>query len=346
MNVKSSLIRIFIVLTILVVPTGSALAQEPGGDVILFGQNYTLPDGETLNGSLVVFGGNISIGEDATVNGDIVLIGGNLSASGVTKGDAVVIGGNAIISDEVNGDIVVIGGQINLSAASAVKGDVIIIGGQVHREPGAQVGGRVMVNAPPISSPRGESPSLPNRRGIDYSFNPLWEGMQVLFRAVGVAAVGMLLALFLQPQLERTGSAMTNQPLLAGGYGLLAIIVLPIAIVIMAITILLLPVALIVALAIPLAWIFGMVALGQEVGERFTKAINQTWAPVLTAGFGTFLTVLVAGFVGMIPCVGWLASFLVTLVALGGTAMTLFGSRPAPGSTMRPMQVEEIPPAS
>jgi len=97
----------------------------------------------------------------------------------------------------------------------------------------------------------------------------------------------------------------------------------------MAITILLIPVALIVAFLVPLAWLFGMVALGQEVGERFTKAINQTWAPVLATGFGTFLLVLLTGLISLVPCFGWLAAGLVNLVALGGVAMTWFGTRSA-----------------
>src|SRR5690606_37992772 len=101
-------------------------------------------------------------------------------------------------------------------------------------------------------------------------------------QALVIAAIGMLLMLFLQPQLERAGNTMASQPLLAGGFGLLAIIVIPIAIVVMLITLILIPVALIVMLLLPLAWLFGMVALGQEVGDRFTKAINQTWAPVLS----------------------------------------------------------------
>lgn len=133
--------------------------------------------------------------------------------------------------------------------------------------------------------------------------------------------------LFLQPQIERTANTIANQPFVAGGFGLLTIVIAPIAIVILAITILLIPVAIIVAFLIPLAWLFGTIALGQEVGERFTKAINQTWAPVLATGFGTFILVLLTGLIGIIPCIGWLASALINLLALGGAVMTWFGTR-------------------
>lgn len=345
MNIKTNIIRIFLILAILVLPTGVVLAQSPGGDVVLFGQNYTLKSGDTQNGSIVVFGGNILIEEDAVVNGDIILFGGNLNLAGRANGEVVLIGGNATVSDEVSGDVIVIGGQVNLTSTSVVKGDVAAIGGQVHREPGAQVGGNVTINAPPVSPPRVDRPSVP-RPDINVSYNPFWEIFKVFGRALAVAAIGMLLSLFLQPQLDRVAGAIVSQPLVAGGYGLLAAIAIPVAVVITAITIILIPVALLIALIAPLAWVFGMVALGQEVGDRFTKAINQTWAPVLTIGFGTFILTLVVGLVGMFPCVGWLASFLVTLVVVGGVAMTLFGSRSAPGAMIRPPVDVEVPPTS
>jgi hypothetical protein len=110
----------------------------------------------------------------------------------------------------------------------------------------------------------------------------------------------------------------------------------------------LIPVAIVVAILVPLAWLFGMIALGQEVGDRFTKAINQIWSPVLSTGFGTFLLLLVVGFIGLIPCIGWLLAFLVTLFALGGVTMTWFGTRSASGRLIPASETTpvEVPPAS
>ena len=77
-----------------------------------------------------------------------------------------------------------------------------------------------------------------------------------------------------------------------------------------------------------LAWLFGVVAFGMEVGDRFTKALHQTWEPVLSAGFGTFMLGIVVGTVNLIPCVGWLAPLIVGLVGLGAAVITIFGTRP------------------
>lgn len=350
---KTKLMTVFILLALLFVPTSNAYAQSPSGDVFLLGQNYTLESDETLDGSLAVVGGNADIEKDATVNGDVVLIGGNLKLDGNVNGNVVLIGGNLTISGEVDGDIVLIGGQALLTETAVVNGDIVTMGGQVSQEPGAQVSGDIVNNAPPINIPEIPNipnipnvpnvPGVPNQPDVNGNFNPFWQVAGVLGRALAVAAIGMLLALFLQPQMERVGDVIVRQQVLAGSFGLLTIIVAPLAMLIMVVTILLIPIALIVAFVIPLAWLFGIIALGQEVGERFTNAINQTWAPVLATGFGTFLLLLVGGLVGLIPCVGWLIPFLVGLMAIGGVAMTWFGTRSAPGAITPPV---EVPPAS
>ena len=100
--------------------------------------------------------------------------------------------------------------------------------------------------------------------------------------------------------------------------------------VILAVTIILIPWPCWLAMALPLAWLFGMIAIGIEVGERFTRAINQTWAPPLTAGMGTFLMMLVVGGIGMMPCIGWLVASLVSLIGIGGVVLTIFGTQPYP----------------
>lgn len=350
MKIKANLVRISLLLALLLLPTSNVLAQSSSGDVLLFGQNYTLQSGDTLNGSLAVIGGNANIEEDAKVNGDVALIGGNLSITGDVDGDVALVGGNMTISGTVDGDIVIVGGQVLLTSTAVVDGNIATIGGSVQREPGAEVSGNVTHNAPPtIDVP--SVPTVPNVPNVGtpevrVNVNPLWEIASVIGRALAVGFIGMLLTLFLQPQLDRVNSAIVRQPLIAGGYGLLAIIVAVIAIAILAITIILIPIAMLAALVVPLAWLLGMVALGQEVGDRFTKAINQVWAPVLSTGFGTFMLVLLVGLVGLIPCVGWLASFLATLTAIGGVAMTWFGTRNAPGGMLPPVQIEEIPPTS
>jgi hypothetical protein len=348
---KLKIIPSLLLLALLVLPSSIVHAQDPvhDGDVVLFGQDYTLGEGETLNGDLAVFGGNIEIEEDAELNGSAAIFGGNFSIAegAVINHDLAVFGGNLTISGEINGDIVIFGGQALLKEDAVVSGDIAIFGGQVTREPGAEVRGDITENAPPsVNIPNvPNAPDAPNPPNVRVNANPFWSAAGKLGQAVVIAAIAMLLALFLQPQLDRTANTIVRQPWAAGGFGLLTFIVLPIVLVIMTLTIILIPVVAVIVLLIPLAWLFGVIAIGQEVGDRFAKAINQVWAPVLSTGFGTFMLMLVVGFIELIPCVGWIPSTIVALLGIGATAMTWFGTRNPPGYTP-PVIAEEVPPAS
>jgi hypothetical protein len=128
------------------------------------------------------------------------------------------------------------------------------------------------------------------------------------------------------------GQAIVGQPFIAGTLGLLTVILTPLALLLLIVTILLIPVALVAVIALVLAAVFGWIALGLEIGQRFTAAIKQQWHPSLAGGLGTFVLALIANSLGSIPivnCIGWLVPFMVTLLAIGGVIMTRFGARPA-----------------
>ncbi|MGA7194635.1 MAG: hypothetical protein WBW94_13485 [Anaerolineales bacterium] len=287
---------------------------------VIFGQSFTLKSGETLNGDLVVFGGAATVEENATVKGNVVIIGGSLVMDGQATGDAVVIGGLMTMGDK-----------------SSVAGNVTTVGGSLQRAAGAQVGGQIVSNVP---APNVQTPATPNipapRPSINIGLNLILRAFGVLGTAIVFAALAMLLVIFLQPQLDRVAQAIVTEPIIAGGIGLLTTFISPIAllilVVILVLTLILIPVAVLAvfvwATLIALAWLFGVIALGLEVGERFTKAIHQSWAPVLSAGFGTFLLMFVVGAFGMIPCIGWIPEFLIGMVGIGAVVMTMFGSRP------------------
>ena len=308
------LLTLFILVTFLLLRASPAYAQGPNpgsGGQVIFGNNFTLEKGDTYNGDLVVFGGNVTLEADTDLNGNLVVIGGTIKSSGKTKGDVVVVGG-----------------QISLEKAALVTGDVVTIGSQLTRAEGAKIEGEVVNNvAPNMTFPSGRiPPTAPNSPvvpdvpspNIHFNYNPFGQAFRIVFWAVIVSVFSMLLTLFWQPQLERTGKAIVSQPLMTGAIGLLASFVG-----------LILFLTIIPPILISFAWLFGVVAMGSEVGERFTKAINQTWSPVLTIGFGSFLLMLVGGAIGLIPCLGWFILILLGMMAVGGAVMTWFGIRPS-----------------
>lgn len=316
---------LILLLALFVLPTSAVYARGSSSRLldgrVIFGDNFSLASGDTLTGDLVVFGGNVEIQEQALVQGDMVVIGGNVTLGGTVSGSTVIIGGSTTMSE-----------------TAVVKGDLVTVGGSLARDPNSKVEGEVVTNipAPDIRIPEFQAPNAPNPPSppnppdVQFNFNPLGAFFRVFGTAIAVSLLAMLASLFLQTQIERVSQAVVGQPVIAGSIGLLTGVMTPFVLVILAITIILIPVVVIAAAALALAWLFGMIAIGTEVGERFTRAINQTWAPPLTAGLGTFLMMLVVGGIGMIPCIGWLATSLVALLGVGGVVLTLFGTQTYP----------------
>lgn len=324
MKITFKLLTFLMLFALLWVPTSPAFAQGTGPDGdgrVIFGSNFTLESGDTFSGDLVVFGGNVTIEDEADLDGNLVVFGGTVSSDG-----------------NIDGDVVIIGGQVKLEEKSVVSGDVVTIGGQVQRAEGSVVEGEIMNNvAPEIDLPNGRLPpgvdvpavEIPNE--INVGFNPFWEFGRVFGSALIVSFLGILAALFFQERIDRVSQAIVTQPLMTSSIGLLTIVVMIVA----AFTLILLPVVGLGLIPLAFAWLFGVISMGQEIGDRFARAVRQDWAPVITTGLGTFVLVFLVASVqsldNLIPfmaCMTWILPALVGLLAIGAVVVTRFGARP------------------
>lgn len=323
MKIKFKTITFLLLLALLLVPTSSVYAQGPGpgSGRVIFGSNITIESGEPFEGDLVLFGGNVTVKADAELNGDLVVIGGNIVSDGT-----------------LDGDVVVVGGQIRLEATAVVSGDVVLVGGQIQRAEGARIEGDLVNNvAPQIDIPNGkvppvvpDVPSVPDVPGVpglpnvvNVDFNPFFEFGRVFATALLMAFLAMLAVLFFQERLDKVSHAVITQPLMVGGVGLLSVIVG------VALFLTVIPVV-----ALVFAWLFGVVALGKEIGERLGRALRQDWAMVLNAGLGTFLLMFVVGsiqavnnFSWVVGCFTWIIPAVVGLLAIGSVVITRFGAQ-------------------
>jgi len=304
------------------IPMQSAAAKGPAYDgQVIFGQSFTLKNGETLTGDLLVFGGTATLEEGATVNGNVVLFGGSL-----------------VINGEVTGDVAVTGGSVTIGSSAHLHGNLTTVGASLERAEGAQIDGQIFNTATswvgngdngsnPVTPATPAKPVLPN---INLNFNPFGSLLNAFGQALGLAVLAMLVMLFLAPHADRVAHAVIAQPLTAGGLGLLTVIVAPIALLLLTVTIILIPVAAAAVVALVVVAVFGWIAIGYEIGQRFTTAIHQNWHPVFSAGLGVFALTLVATALTSIPvlnCVGWLVPFLLGLAGLGAVLMTRFGTQ-------------------
>ena len=341
--IKISSLVLLAVLVFVPVQTASAGGTVFDGQVV-FGYSYTLKAGDTLVGDLLVFGGTATLEKDSQVNGNVVLFGGSLVANG-----------------DVSGDVAVTGGSVKLGTAAHIHGNLTTVGSTLERAAGALVDGQITNTA---TSWEGSSnsggnpvvPNLPTMPNFHINFNPFTSLFNAFARSVGLAVLAMLIMLFLAPHADRVAHAVIAQPLTSGGIGLLTLIVAPITLVLLALTIILIPVVALLVVALFVAAVFGWIAIGYEIGQRFTAAIHQNWHPAFSAGLGVFFLTLVASALTGIPvlnCVGWLVPFLLGLAGMGAIIMTRFGTQlvaapavvqPAPVAISSPVPtVPELP---
>jgi cytoskeletal protein CcmA (bactofilin family) len=303
---------------------------------IIFGQSFTLKSGETMEGDLLVFGGSATIEEGATVNGSTVLFGGNLTINGTVNGDVAITGGSASLGESAH-----IAGNFTTVAASLERAEGSRVDGQIYNTSTSWIG-----NGENSDLPQPVVPAAPALPVINFDFDPFTSVMNGFGQSVGIALLAMLLMLFLAPQADRISQAVFAQPLTTGGLGLLTVVVFPVAIVLFVITLILIPLVPILAMALIVACVFGWIAIGYEVGKRFTKAIHQNWHPAFSAGLGTFALTLAAKILTGIPvlnCVGWLVPFLLGMAALGAVIMTRFGTQALSIPTKETAVVPEKP---
>lgn len=296
-------------------------AEVPGFKLVL-GSNYTLQEGAVLDMNLAVLGGNALLQDSSIVRGSVILLGGNLTANGTIEGDLIALGGNA-----------------DLGSSAVVQGDVQLIGGNLKRNPGAIVQGTVQ-QGPEINGylpfnfrfgSNGFEMDPITKLRVPTFQNPILDMLWLFARAFIWAVVAVLTALFLAAPISRVGEAAVRQPLPSGGIGCLTLIVVPVVLVLLAITLICIPVSLLGAFLLVIAWAYGIVSLGTEVGKKLGQLFHQEWAVPLSAGLGTFLLTLVVNGIGQfVPCFGWVVPLLVGTLATGAVLITRFGSRHYP----------------
>jgi hypothetical protein len=309
-NLTRIIILLLLVSAILIPTTAFASGFED--DKVIFGSNYTLRAGESLNGDLVVFGGNVTVEESSTVNGDMVVFGGNVTSNGTVNGNLVALGGIVFLGDE-----------------ALVQGDLSVVGSSLEQSPGAVITGSIITEEnipfefelPANGLFEGDFP-IPMFNQL-----PFVSASWFFFRILIWTGLAILIGLFIQDQAVVINRAAFGEPVMSFVVGLGVVVVAPFVLLALLVTILLSPVSLVGVFALIAAWVVGLVSLSIEVGRKLVQALNQTLPVPLLAGIGMFiLTLFFNGFSQLVVCVGWIPKFILGAWVLGAVILTRFGT--------------------
>ena len=330
MKKLTRIIILVLLLTAVLIPA-TVTASGFSDDKVIFGGNFTLNSGETLNGDLVVFGGNVILETSSTVNGDTVVMGGNVTSNGT-----------------INGNLVVLGGIVELQEEARVIGDLTVLGSSFVQAPGAYVSGTIVTedNVPfDFNLPNGIGLFEGDFPNFQLRELPFVSASWFFFQVMIWTGLAILFALFIQNQASVVNRAAFGQPVMSIVVGLGIAFIAPLVLIALLLTILLSPVSLLGILALLAAWVFGLVSLSIEIGKKLAEALNQNWATPILAGVGMFiLSLLFNGFQHIVPCVGFLPKFILGLWVTGAVVLTRFGTKEYPdlGTSVIPPVVDAV----
>ena len=258
---------------------------------VVLGSEFSLFHGHHAGQDVVRFGENVTLMPGQVVDGDVVSLGGSVELNpGAT----------------VTGQVVSIGGTVKVHPGAVVRGDAVSVGGNVAVDPGGQVFGQSVS----VVGPLGEF-------GTWLPWAQVWTWWSVFWKIVRLGLFLLVLLLVFVLFRERFlnaswhAAAYTIKAFLVG---LLVVCASPFALLLLAITIIGIPVALILALLLVLAWIVGYLAASEFIGKRllgqgsdWTRG-NGTAAVVgllFLTSFGIVGSVLAAVHVGGLSAIGF-----------------------------------------
>lgn len=312
---KINLLVLVVVLLALALPTSVHAMQL--SDRIVFGETYMLGSNETLDGNLLLMGGIATLETSSTVSGDVTILGGVLEADGTIEGDLTVLGGTVTLNDHA-----ILEGNLNAQAGYVSQSENAIIEGEF-----SETLDRFPLNfLDKASSPLSGLKTNTWSTGLDL----VWNIAKFLIQALVLSALAVLMVLLMPKPVDTVIKAMVGKPWSSVGYGFLTAFALPLVALILAVTILLAPISFLALVGFVLSILFGWLIIGFEIGNRLQIMFKAKWHPALSAGLGTLFLTLLARGVSLIPCIGWILPFIVSVIGLGAIIITVWGSKPYP----------------
>lgn len=315
-------------------------------DLLVAGSNVRIQ--AEIKGDLAVAGSEVNI--TAPVGGYVLAAGSNVSINSSVGNDLWAAGSNVTINNSVGDNAMLAGNTVNLSPEASIRSDASIagntitvkgrvehnlklaaseaqigseIGGNVEADverliilPGAVIRGNLIVHGshPPEISPEaqvlGQTEFRPREQRSPWLSWLFWW----IYGFLALLITGFAVLLLSKVWANRVAQTFIGKPLYSLLAGLLALILVPVVIVLLAITVVGIPLALIFLAFYCTVLILSCVFAAYLVGDRLLSLMNRPQAsPWLRMTVGA----LVLSFAASLPWLGWLVQLLILLIGFG-----------------------------
>ncbi len=295
-----------------------SVVGEVEGDVFAFGQAGEITG--KAGDSVRAFAETVSV--SGAIEGDLLAFAKAVSLMPGSKvtGNVLVFGQSAAVAGHVGGNLRFTGGQVSISGV--VDGNARVRCEQIEVDPSARIGGDLSYTARNRLDLEGKG--IVGGQ-VDYEERKAREKEQEPFFTVGKAAkflaffsssfvVGVVALTALRGPASRAVDGLARAPLFSAGVGFVALVVTPVAVVILSILVLTIPVAVVLLLL----WLVGLYVAKLPVAVwlgRWLLAAAGRRAPA--AWLCLFVGLLVLYLLFWVPCAGPLIWFVTAFLGLG-----------------------------
>jgi len=282
-----------------------------GGTVIVRGkisQDVRVAAGQIVisgevGGNITSLGGSVTITDSAKVNGSLTAATGNLSVFAPIGKGATIGVGEATISNIVGGNIQAGVGSLTLGPNAQIDGDLTYVSENVADiQSGAQISGKTTHNLPPKPDKEKAAKAI--------------TAAALIFKVISFVAIlliGLLLLKFFPTFTNKIAQTIEQKPRAALGFGLIAVILAPILIVLLLITVIGIPISLILLFAFLITLYFSKIFVSLVIGKKTFKWINQKAGDYQALFVGLIIYYLITA----LPIIGTIVSILAILAGVG-----------------------------
>jgi cytoskeletal protein CcmA (bactofilin family) len=273
-----------------------------GGSVVVYG---------TVAGDLDAYAGTVRIAPGGRVTGSVRAYAGSVRIEGTVDGRVVAYGGSVhqTANATVGGSLGAVAGDVTV--AGTVRGDVaaatsslgLAYDGRLDAAPGATVGGQTRSSEDLDLGPA--PPALPPGTLLVYGVLTNLLVGYLLLRGLGGFSVAVV-------------ETAALDPLPSVGWGLVAVVAAPLALLALALTVVGIPVAVVALLALPAVGWIGAIYGRFAVGAYLLSLVERD-EPVQ----GLVLGVVLVALLGAVPVAGPVVRIAVGVLGLGAVGIEL-----------------------
>jgi len=282
---------------------------------------------KNVTGDVVVTGGRVTIGKAVTIGG-LLASGGDITIDGNVNGEVKGAFGDLLINGKISGNVDCRGGSITLNGIiggkSVLSARYILIGdnalfnndvrywseqGSIDFKPYLKTGKAIY------------DPSIRIRSDKWY-----YLGANTFFTLLWYLGMALLMILIIQylfsATMKKAADTTFNSTLKSLGFGLLFLIVVPIAAVIAFVTVIGVPVGLLLVFSYITLILLTTVTISGVAANWINNRYNKKWNfwRLAFAAFGIFILLKL---VSLTPVVGWLIMFLLACIAFGAILLNI-----------------------